>query len=193
MKILFITSNQAKVTMSQERLAQYGITVEQRTLPLYEIQSLDIHEVANSKAEQAALAVQEPFIIEDSAFYIPALHNFPGTLIKLVFDSLGEDRVTDLVKHGENRSVLVVSQLIYYSKGDGPQFFQGVYKGTLSDSPRGEHMRGWRVTRVFIPEGHTETLAEMDEAEWQNFLDEFRANDHFEKFGQWLSSKNKVK
>lgn len=192
MKILFITSNPAKVTMSQERLAQYGITVEQRELPLYEIQSLDIQDVARSKADQAALATQEPFIIEDSAFYIPALHDFPGTLIKLVFDSLGEDRVTNLLKHGEDRSVLVVSQLIYYVKGKSPQFFQGVYKGTLSDFPRGEHMRGWRVTRVFIPEGHTKTLAEMDDAEWQNFLDEFRANDHFEKFGRWLSKGNEA-
>lgn len=186
MKIQFITSNSAKAAMSQERLARYGVTIEQHALPLYEIQSLDIKEVAGSKAEQAAIETQEPFIIEDSAFYIPALHNFPGTLIKLVFDSLGEERVTNLLKPGEDRHVQVVSQLVYHVNGKAPQFFQGVYKGTLSDSPRGEHLRGWRVTRVFIPEGHTKTLAEMDDIEWQSFLDEFRVNDHFEKFGQWL-------
>ncbi len=190
MKINFITSNAAKVNLANERLAKYGIEVSQKPLPLYEIQSLDITEVAKSKAEQALKFTSEPFIIEDSSLCIESLNNFPGTLLKPVFDSLGDELILRLLKKGQNRSVTVVSQLIYYpGKNEKFELFQGTYKGVLPDEPKGDNMRGWKVSRIFIPKNRDKTLAEMNDREWQDFLDDFRQDDHFEKLGNRISKK----
>ncbi|OGY10661.1 MAG: hypothetical protein A3A58_03690 [Candidatus Blackburnbacteria bacterium RIFCSPLOWO2_01_FULL_41_27] len=190
MKIDFITSNAAKVNLANERLAKYGVEVLQKPLPLYEIQSLDIIEVAKSKAEQALKFTSEPFIIEDSSMCIKSLNNFPGTLLKPVFDSLGDELILRLLKKGQDRSVTVISQLIYYpGKNKELKLFQGTYNGVLPNEPRGDNMRGWKVSRIFIPKNKDKTLAEMNDQEWQEFLDDFRQDDHFEKLGNWISEK----
>jgi XTP/dITP diphosphohydrolase len=192
MKILFATSNQAKVALANDRLSKYGVCVEQKPISLMEIQSLDINEVSMSKAEQVGKLVSEPIIIEDSALYIHSLNNFPGTFLKPVFDTLGDENLLRLLKKGQSRTVTVVGQLVFVNPKKGiTRSFQGTYEGSLSEFPKGEKLRGWKVSRIFIPKGESKTLAEMDEKEWDKFLQKFRENDHYEKFGKWLkTSKN---
>lgn len=190
MKIFFVTSNLAKVALANDRLSKYGASVEQKALPLLEIQSLDINDVSKSKAEQAGKLVSSPLIIEDSALYIHSLNNFPGTFLKPIFDSLGDTKILKLLSGSQSRSVTVVGQLIFVDSKKGiMKSFQGTYEGTLSKFPRGENLRGWKVSRIFIPDGESKTLAEMDEDEWNNFLQKFRKNDHYEKFGKWLKTR----
>ncbi|MCL5090906.1 MAG: hypothetical protein M1514_02755 [Patescibacteria group bacterium] len=128
----------------------------------------------------------DPFLIEDSAFYIEALGGFPGTFIKMAFDTIGEEKITRLVSFEDNKKAHTKSVLVY---GD-PQtqeikFFTGVYEGTVSSEPKGNNLRRWKVVKIFIPKGWQKTLAELNDDEWKKFLEEFRQGDHFEKFGQW--------
>lgn len=195
MKVLFITSNVSKIKLANDRLSKYGVEVEKYSLPLYEIQSLDISEIAKSKAKQALKSVSKPFIIEDSAMFINTLNNFPGALMKPILDSLTDEYILRLLKNGEDRSVTVIGQLIFSNGCKSGEFklFQGTYKGVLADKPRGKNLRGWKVSRIFIPKNGKKTLAEMNNQEWQTFLNEFRKNDHYEKFGKWLVRNKKIK
>lgn len=168
-------------------MGRYGVTVVQKPLPLLEIQSLKIEEVSESKASQAETMTRDPFVIEDSAMYIPAIGNFPGTLLKPVFQALGEETFLKLLEGSEDRTALVVGQLIYVNPVTHERkVFQGTYDGKISTEVRGENSRGWQVSRIFIPRNSEKTLAEMDDTEWDAFLEDYRRDDHYEKLGQWL-------
>ena len=190
--LTFITSNAAKVALAAERLRPYGVSVEQASLELEEVQSFDVVEVATNKARHAMSTLKSPFFVEDSGFYINALKGFPGPLIKPIIQTLGEDKLTGLVGPNESRDVEVLSVLVLANPIDGTiNTFQGSYLGTLATQPRGDHTRGWLLSRLFIPQGWNATLAELNETEWGQFLDDFRQNDHFDKLGKWLSEQEK--
>ncbi|MCL5016499.1 MAG: hypothetical protein M1312_02740, partial [Patescibacteria group bacterium] len=117
MNIKFITSNSSKVNLANERLAKYGVTTEQVILPLREIQSLDVVEVAVDKAKQVREKIKEPFIVEDSSLEIHEANNFPGALSKPIIDSLGEDWLLKIVVNSKDRGTTIVGQLIFVNNG----------------------------------------------------------------------------
>lgn len=184
----FVTTNTAKVELANQRLGIYGFEAEQMSLNLSEIQSFDVEEVAAKKAEQVMSRTKSPFFVEDSGLYIKALKGFPGAMIKLIIGTLGDKRLLRLLSRNDPRDVEVVSIIVY---GDPRRklikTFRGVYAGKIAQRPRGRNTRGWLLSRVFIPRGRERTLAELNEAGWRQFLRDFRHNDHFDKFGRWLS------
>lgn len=173
--------------MGAERLEKYGISVTQKSLELEEVQSFDVAEVAEKKIRQAMSQLTEPFFVEDSGFYIKALKGFPGPMIKPIMTALGDERMTNLVGPNDSREVEVISVIAYGNPSTGTvETFQGSYLGTIAESPHGTKSRGWLLSKIFIPHGWNQTLAELDDMEWQKFLDDFRHNDHFDKLGHWL-------
>lgn len=194
MNLLFVTGNASKVALANERLRQYGIAVRQLKAKFVESRSLSVEEIAIEKAKQVMDSTTSPFIIEDSSFCIDALHGFPGTYVKMAFDTLGEARITKLLNPKESRKILIRSVLIYCDPIKGSmQKFMGHYEGILAQKPNGQMKRGWKTERIFIPKGWNKTLAQMTNNEWQIFLDEFRKGDHFEQFGLWIRKNNKQK
>jgi XTP/dITP diphosphohydrolase len=188
MKLKFITSNAAKVDLAKERLSRYNIDPIQETIELDENRSMEVEEVARYKAEQALKKLKEQFIIEDSAFYIESLGGFPGTYIKMAFDCLGDERIVSLVGKEKNKRAYTKSVLVYGDPKTGDlKFFIGIYEGTIAKVPKGTNMRGWKVVKIFIPKGWGKTLAELNDSEWQEFLNKFRKSDHFEQFAKWAT------
>jgi len=186
MDILFITSNSAKVALANERLKKYNINVKQYKFGFKELQDLDVEKVALDKANQLKETIETPFLIEDSGFYVEALNGLPGTFIKPIFESISDERFLKLLDVKDSRKVTAKSVLVYSNpKNNETKLFLGYYEGVLSDKPRGSNKRGWAVTRIFIPNGWNKTLAELNDKEWNQFLEEFRKNDHFEQFGKW--------
>lgn len=189
MKILFITSNSSKVQLANERLKRYGIEVEQYRAELLEPQAFDVEEVALQKARQLIDSVKAPFVVEDSGLYIEKLSGFPGALMKPVLDSIGETGLIKLMSGESYRCVLVKSVLVYCDPSEKTiKPFTGNYKGSLATAPVGEVTRGWKVSRIFIPHDGRKTLAEMNDGEWEEFLEDFKKDDHYEKFGRWLEA-----
>ncbi len=188
----FITSNASKVQLADERLRPYGVSVGQRTLKLEEIQSLDVAEVARHKAQQAMQGATKPFFVEDAAFSVKALNGFPGPMIKPVMTAIGDERFTRMIGDGDVRDVEVSGVIAYGDPANGEiTLFKGVYAGTIAEHPRGERTKGWLLSTIFIPRGGNKTLAELDDNEWAQFLDDFRRDDHYDKLGKWLSEQNK--
>ena len=179
--------------MANERLSQYGIKVKRKELRTMEIQSTDVKQVISTKAKQAKESVKKPFIIEDSGLSIQKLNGFPGALLKPVMDALGDKKLLKLIEGESNRRAEVKSILAYCERGKSPIFFTGTYRGKLSKKPRGKEPKGWAVSRIFIPEGSSKTLAEMNHAEWNKFLNASRKNDHYAQLGRWLQTSKKPK
>jgi XTP/dITP diphosphohydrolase len=186
--IHFITSNPAKVKLAQQRFDPYKISVIQSSNSLTEIQSLDVNEVAQDKARQMIVAMDQPFIIEDSGLIIKALSNFPGALFKPIIDSIGPKKILKLLDENDSREITVISTLIFGNPHtEEIKIFTGSYSGTLSLSMQGENNRGWKVSPIFIPKGSSKTLAQMSETEWNLFLEDFKKDDHYEKFGEFYA------
>lgn len=186
MKLKFVTSNAAKIDLAKERLSKYNIEPIQESAEMIENRSMEVKEVAEYKAMQALDKLTEPFLVEDSGFYIESLGGFPGTYVKMALDLLGDERITKLVRGEKNKQAYVKSVLVFGNPATKDlKSFSSIYEGKIAENPRGSTSRGWKVVRIFTPLGWDKTLAEMDDGEWQRFLDEFREDDHFEQFGKW--------
>lgn len=189
MVLLFITSNQSKVRLATERLNKYKIDLQQKECEIIEPQVLDVEYVAKEKARQARNYITTSFIIEDSSLCINKLNGFPGALVKPVLDSIGSINLLKLIEEDNDRTVVIKSVLIYYDpKQNLTKIFTSTCDGLLAKSPMGKNNRGWKFADIYIPKGHTKTIAEMDDEEWIVLLDELRTNDHYEKFGIWFKN-----
>jgi inosine/xanthosine triphosphate pyrophosphatase family protein len=67
MVILYATGNQDKFKRAQLQLEPYGISVEQKDLPLVELQKFDGEQIAIDKANQAFELLQAPVMVSDDA------------------------------------------------------------------------------------------------------------------------------
>jgi non-canonical purine NTP pyrophosphatase (RdgB/HAM1 family) len=162
MDITFITSNPGKVIEVSKYL---DIQIENKSLDLEEIQSLDLEEIVKDKVLRAFNQIKSPVLVEDVSFTFHALGNLPGPLIKWFLKELGNDGLCHLVD-GKNRSCTAT---VCYGLYDGNQIqtFSGSMKGRVADVPRGDGSFGWAP--IFIPEGYNETYAELSIEEQVKF------------------------
>ncbi len=186
-----MTSNATKVTIASERLSRYGIHVKRKHFDFKEMQSLDVGEVAIDKARQVICAgASEDFIVDDSGFYVDALNGFPGAYLKPVFDAIGDEKFLKLMHGIKNRKCSLRSVLVYGNAHTKElRSFKLECTGALLDDAKGSRKRGILPARLIAPYGHKKSIAQMDDLEFGQFLHDLRKNDHYEKFGKWISKK----
>lgn len=152
--LTFITGNAGKA----KYLADYfHIPVEHKKLDLPEIQSLDLEEIVKDKARRAYEIVKAPVLVEDVSLTFTAMKRLPGPLIKWFLEELGNEGLCRMLD-GYERSV-VAEVAFAFCDGKNVKVFTGSREGKVSEKPRGTAGFGW--DSIFIPEGHTETWAEM--------------------------------
>jgi non-canonical purine NTP pyrophosphatase (RdgB/HAM1 family) len=153
--LTFITGNAAKA-------AQLGIHLQRpvthHKLDLVEIQSLDLEEVVRDKAERAFAEIGTPVLVEDTSLKFTALGKLPGPLIKWFLTELGNDGLCKLLTDHPRKAQAEV--LFGYHDGATCHLFSGSVEGSIALGPRGDQGFGWDP--IFIPEGYTQTWAEMD-------------------------------
>jgi len=157
MKVTFITGNQAKADFLSKHV---GYPIKHRKIDLDEIQSLDLTEVAEFKARQAFKAAKSPVLVEDVAMVFEALGKLPGPFIKWFEVSLGLEKICRLLD-GKSRAATAKVCFVYFD-GAEPTFFNGSLNGQIAQTPKGEN--GFGFDPIFIPSGHSKTLAEMTDA-----------------------------
>lgn len=155
--LIFITGNQHKA----EQLAKWlGAPVQHQKIDLDEIQSLDLREVVEHKAQQAYGVVKKPVLVEDVAMIFTAFHALPGPLIKWFEKGSGLETICRMLDAFDDRSAEAHTM---YGLFDGGQLhmFEGIMRGTIADKPRGDG--GFGFDPIFINDGQSLTRAEMDE------------------------------
>jgi non-canonical purine NTP pyrophosphatase (RdgB/HAM1 family) len=159
-EITFITGNQGKADFLAKHL---GVEVGHQKLDLDEIQSLELHEVAEHKARQAFDILKKPVLVEDVSLSIDNLGGLPGPFIKWFEKALGLDGLSKLAA-GQK---VVASVCFVYFDGKRLEFFDGSLVGTIAQSPVGEN--GFGFDPIVIPHGHDKTLAQMSDEELKEY------------------------
>lgn len=156
MKVLFITSNEGKFKEAKSIGEKYGIEVEWRKEEYLEPQGNDLEEIARKSAELLAEKIKEPFFIEDSGLFIPALKGFPGPYSSYVFKTIGNEGILKLMDGVEERNAYFLAVVAFF---DGKEIltFKGRVDGRIAKEMRGD--KGFGFDPIFEYDGRT--FAEM--------------------------------
>ena len=152
----FVTGNPNKVREAGQMLA---LEVEQANLEgLIEVQTNDLSELVRHKLNQAYEVLKCPVMVEDSALIFSAWNGLPGALVKWFEKSVGCEGMIRMLEPFGNRSAIALCHVAVH---DGSRILiaKGEVKGTIANKPCGKNGFGWDV--IFIPEGRTQTFAEM--------------------------------
>jgi XTP/dITP diphosphohydrolase len=156
---LFVTSNPNKAREAAEIL---GVEMRSVGLDLPELQALDVAQVAVAKAAAARATLGDPdspVLVEDSGLVIDAWNGLPGALTKWFLRSVGNEGLLKMLSGEENRSARAVCAVAIALADGSVRVFVGEVEGNVAPEPRGSGGFGWDP--IFVPEGHTETYAEL--------------------------------
>lgn len=160
MPVTFITGNQSKA----DYLAKYlGLPVEHVKIDLDEIQSMDLKEVVGHKVRQAYDKIKSPVIVEDVSLEFEALGGLPGPFIKFFVERIPFEDICQLL---DDKSRKATAKCVFgYYDGENLKLFEGSMEGEVAGVPVGDGGYGW--DKIFIPNGHTVTRAQMSDADYQ--------------------------
>ncbi|KAJ5086540.1 hypothetical protein NUU61_007847 [Penicillium alfredii] len=174
----FVTGNPNKV---REVRAILGTTipVESVALDIPEIQGT-LEEIARDKCRRAAMIVDGPVVVEDSALEFRAMNGFPGPYIKDFLESIGNDGLNRLLLPYDDKHAEAVCT-VAFTAGPAmePLLFQGRLKGQIVPA-RGPPRFGWEP----IFEHQRETLAEMEHEKKNRLSHRYQA---LFQFQAWLA------
>lgn len=160
--IIFVTGNSDKFNEVEGYIKQLdpSIILEQVPLELPEIQSLDIRKIARAKAEEAWRVLQKPLIVDDGGIYLARFNNFPGPLIKFVYEGMGLDNFWNCLAKDDPRASFI-SLLAYADGPDHFEFFEGICTGKMIEPTGIITRKGMPFTDMFVPDGTTKTLNDI--------------------------------
>jgi XTP/dITP diphosphohydrolase len=158
MKIRFLSGNPFKIAEVKQILAPQGIEAIAVTYKIDEIQTTDVEALLRDKAIKAFQHIGRSLFVEHTGLYAEALNNFPGGLTQVFWDTLGPDRVAALFQALGNPRVTAKTHIAYID-GKKIRIFEGAVSGSFAETPRGCREFQWDC--VFIPDGATNTFAEM--------------------------------
>lgn len=132
-----------------------SLEISHRDLDLDEIQSLDMYEIVSKKLRQAYTVINQPVIVEDVSAELASLNGLPGPFVKFFIKLLGADALYQI--GAPNDPAKIICTMSYFD-GKNEIIVDGVMNGTVV-APRGNGGFGFDPT--IIPDGHSQTLAEL--------------------------------
>ncbi|MFZ3054775.1 MAG: non-canonical purine NTP pyrophosphatase, partial [Minisyncoccales bacterium] len=130
--INYITENKNKFSVVKSFFEKNGIEINQKILPIYEIQSNEGVEIAVSKARQAWETIKEPLFVNDAFWIMPALKGFPGPYMKYMNEWLEPEDFLKLVDGKSDRTIILRDTIVYIDES-GEKVFTNDYYGEILD------------------------------------------------------------
>lgn len=156
-----MSGNKHKITEVQRILAPIGVDVVPVSRKIEEIQSEDVESLVRDKLIKAFEAIGRPLFVEHTGLYLSGLNGLPAGLTQIFWDRLQADRFADLVA-GLGDAKVTAKTILGYCDGREIHIFEGAINGTVPRNPAGPTDFQWDC--VFIPDGSTQTFAEMGAA-----------------------------
>ena len=181
-KLLVATGNKGKVGELEDIL---NVPLEIAEIDIDEVQSMDLEYVARRKVEEAFKVLKKPVITDDVGVFIEAWNDFPGPFVKYIYQIVGLKKILEILEKEKNRNV-VVKCAVGYHDGEKAHVFIGEVKGIIALKERGTE--GWGFDPIIIPNGETQTFAEMGSKKKNKISHRGKA---FEKLKKFLDSKER--
>lgn len=156
MKKIYLVTGNPKKLKEWQAIVPGHIQLDTLDVDLPEIQSDDPEEIVVDKVKRAYEHVGEPVAVEDVSASLEKLGGLPGPFVKFFIKQLGAGALYKLAG-GEGERATISCSVAYY---DGREVVtvRGDIHGTIV-APRGREMPSFDMT--FVPDGETETFAEM--------------------------------
>jgi XTP/dITP diphosphohydrolase len=161
--IVLATCNQHKIEEIKNIL---GTDIAYRTLSDYV--AIQIREAGRTllenslaKATYAYKVSELPSLADDSGLFIDALDGGPG-IFSARYGKTDQQRITrilDELRDSKDRRASFKAVFVLSLGTTKYEAFEGICPGIIADEPRGIH--GFGYDPVFIPEGYTQTFAEL--------------------------------
>ena len=159
-----MSGNENKITEVQRILAPVGVDIVPVSRKIEELQTEDVESLVRDKLTKAFEAIGRPLFVEHTGLYLSGLNGLPAGLTQIFWDRLLENRFADLVA-GLGDAKVTAKTVLGYCDGREIHLFEGAVNGTVPRTPVGPTDFQWDC--VFIPDGSTQTFAEMGAAKDQ--------------------------
>jgi non-canonical purine NTP pyrophosphatase (RdgB/HAM1 family) len=155
MNITFVTGNENK---RREVAAILGVeNLKSTKMDLPELQSMNLEEIVRAKLQPAYKWVGGPVLVEDIAYELEAAGGFPGPFVKFWEKAGMHDGVlANIEKTGKDKAKILSA--VGYKDADHEFVVVASLTGRHVAKTPGE---GWGFDYYFIPDGETETFAQM--------------------------------
>ncbi len=181
-----VTGNQGKFQAAMYYLSKHNIVAEQVKLSLVEPQGEDAQQIALFKADQAFSQLNEPLVVMDSGWSIPALNGFPGPYMHSLMEWFTLEDLMNLMKSKTDKSIILQNYACYKDAAQ-TKIFTRKLVGIIKNEPAGE---GNIIDRIVSFRKDLKTNAECDALNLP-MADENADTSQWEKLAIWLSSKTK--
>ncbi|MEM7821332.1 MAG: RdgB/HAM1 family non-canonical purine NTP pyrophosphatase [Candidatus Aenigmatarchaeota archaeon] len=181
-KLYFISNNEEKIKEVSSFFKNFGIKIIGKKLNLLEPKYKRLEEVAREKAIQASKKLKKPLIVEDTGIYFNCYKNFPGTISKFIFETIGFDGIFRLLSRKTRRAYFKTA-VAYYKPREKILIFTGICRGKITRKIRGRINKKMPYDNIFVPEGCKKTFSEMSKEEKAKYSHRAKA---LEKFAKWF-------
>ena len=173
-RIVLASSNRGKLAEFGELFADSGFEViAQGSLGVEDAEETGLTFVENAllKARNAARVTGLPALADDSGLCVDHLHNAPGLYSARYSGGHGDDAANNAKLLRELDSVpmpqrsaffICVLALLQHADDPAPLIAEARWHGRILDAPRGTN--GFGYNPVFLPDGQTASVAELDAA-----------------------------
>lgn len=177
--IAFVTTNDGKFREVAQQMGEHGYELEHIKTSYPELQADTLEETIVPGLEWLLARYPRALMIDDSGLFIDALKGFPGVYSSYVFRTLGCDGILRLMEGVGDRSARFECCIGFVSPARRPFVVKGVAKGSIATEKMGSG--GFGYDPIFIPEGRSETYAQMDIGEKNRISHRGRAIEAFLK------------
>ncbi len=154
-----MTTNDGKFREISLEMARHGIELEHLKMPYPELQAESLESTIIPGLLWLTSKFDRPVMIDDSGLFVDALRGFPGVFSSHAFKTLGCEGMLRLLAGVEERDARFECCIGYMVAGGEPFIAKGVARGSISTEMRGSG--GFGYDPIFVPEGRSETYAEM--------------------------------
>lgn len=177
--LYFVTENKSKFDNANIVLKRYGLQLLQKTLPVVEIQSHSLEDIAKYKAKQAYEHVKKPIVVKDDGWYFTALNGFPGSYMRYMNEWLSAKDLLRLLKPYKNHEIIFRDALCYRDEKI-EKVFTGIIKGHFITKPQGKGVSSAQIC-TFRKDGKTMAqcinegihFADTEDSVWNEFAQWF--------------------
>ena len=112
-QVIFCTGNYEKIENARKVGKSFGVVIQQQALDIDEIQSENTERILLDKLSKAHALAEQPVIVSDDSWEIPALGGFPGPYMKSINHWFSPEDYLRLTSTLQNRAIHLIQRLGY--------------------------------------------------------------------------------